>query len=184
MELVLFKKLPNIKLSRSVFRVTMFFQFGCTKSSLNILLQYTKNLEENIQTLYTKLVTNYNNQKIYEASHWNLTYLSLLIFNGTWFMYPSLTSCSEELSNYRSQMLMLYMQLYNMSNTSAQSKHSHTKCAIIHSLFNFLFGTSSSTEEINAIKYNMEILKGNQYTLSNQIKQTFNCHFNLSRIVK
>ena len=54
-----------------------------------------------------------------------------------------------------------------------QSKHSHTKCRIIHSLFNFLFGTTSSTEEINAIKNNIEILKGNQDILSNQIKQTF-----------
>ena len=40
-------------------------------------------------------------------------------------------------------------------------------------LFNFLFGTTSSTEEITAIKNSMEILKGNQDTLSNQLKQTF-----------
>ena len=61
-----------------------------------------------------------------------------------------------------------------MFNTSVQTKHSHTKHRIIQSLFNFLFGTSSSTEEIKAIKNNMEILKGNQDTHSNQIKQTFN----------
>ena len=73
-------------------------------------------------------------------------------------------------------MLVLYTQLYNMFNTPVQSKHSHTKCGILHSLFNFLFSTSSSTstEEINAIKNNMEILKGNQDTLSNKIKQMFN----------
>ena len=40
----------------------------------------------------------------------------------------------------------------------------------IHSLFNFLFGTTSSKEEINAIKNNMEIVKGNQDTLSNHTK--------------
>ena len=50
MEPVLFEKIPNIKLFRSIFRVTMFFQFGSTKSSLNILLQYTQGQEENIQT--------------------------------------------------------------------------------------------------------------------------------------
>ena len=55
-----------------------------------------------------------------------------------------------------------------------QSKHSCTKCGIIDSLFNFLFGTTSSAEEINVIKNNMEILKGNQDYLSNQIKQAFN----------
>ena len=55
-----------------------------------------------------------------------------------------------------------------------QSNNSHIKYRIIHSPCSFLFGTTSNTEEINAIKNNMEILKGNQDTLSNQIKQTFN----------
>ena len=49
-----------------------------------------------------------------------------------------------------------------------QSKHSQIKCGIIHSLFNFLFSTTSSAYEINAIKSNMEILKENQDTLSNK----------------
>ena len=102
MEPVLFKK----KLFISVFRVTIFFQFGSTKSSLNILLQYTQNLEENIQTLYTKLVTNYDNQKTYKAPQRNLTYVSLL------------TSFSQELNNYRCKMIVLYTQLHNMFNTS------------------------------------------------------------------
>ena len=56
----------------------MFSQFNSMKSSLNILLQYTQNLEENIQTLYTKLVTNHDNQKTYKAPQCNLTYVSLL----------------------------------------------------------------------------------------------------------
>ena len=43
------------------------------KSSFNILLQYTQNLEENIQTLYTQLITNHDNQESYEAPEWNLT---------------------------------------------------------------------------------------------------------------
>ena len=42
------------------------------------------------------------------------------------------------------------------------------KQGIIHSLFNFLFGASSSVEEISAIE-NMEILKGNQDILNSQI---------------
>ena len=58
-----------------------------------------------------------------------------------------------------------------MFHTFNQSNHSLSECGIIHSLFNFLFGTSSSTEEINAIKNNMEILKANQDTLSSQIKR-------------
>ena len=106
MESVLFKKLPNIKLSRSVFRVTTFFQFGSIKFSVNILLQYAQELEENIQTLYTKLVTNYYNQKTLKAPERNLTYVFLL------------TSCFQELNNYRCQMIVLYTQLYNMFNTS------------------------------------------------------------------
>ena len=78
MELVLFEKLPNIKLSRSVFRITtFFFQFESTYSSSNTLLQYTLDLEENVQSLYTQLVRD-TNQKAYDAPKRNLTYTSLL----------------------------------------------------------------------------------------------------------
>ena len=92
------------------FRVTTFFKFSSMKSSLNILLQYAQNVEENIQTLYAKLITNHDNQKTYEAPQWNLTYVSLL------------TSCSQKLSNYRCQML-IYTQLYNIFNNPIQSQH-------------------------------------------------------------
>ena len=155
MELVLFEKLPNIKLSRSVFRVTIFFQFDSTKSSLNILLQYAQDLEENIQTLYTKLVTDNNDQKTYDALQWNLSYASLL------------TSCSNEIYNCKCQIIDLHTHLHDIFNILNQSKHSHTKHGIIHSLFNFLFGTTSNAEEINTIKNNIEILKGNHDILSN-----------------
>ena len=97
MELVLFEKLPDIKLSRSVFRITIFFKFGSTKSSLNILLQYAQGLEENIQTLHTRLVTNNDNQKSYKATQRNITYASLL------------TSCSQEVNNYKCKIIVIYI---------------------------------------------------------------------------
>ena len=69
MELVLFEKLHNIKLSHSVFRITNFFQFDSTKSALNTLLEYTQDLDENLKTLYSKLVTNnYYDHKTYDAN--------------------------------------------------------------------------------------------------------------------
>ena len=71
------------------------------------------------------------------------------------------------------------MQLNNIFTTLNDSKHNQTKRGIIHSLFNLLFGTSSSIEEITAIKNNMEILKGNQDIFSSQIQKTFN-FFNLT----
>ena len=162
MELVLFEKLPNIKLSRSVFRVTTFLQFDSTKFSLNLLLQYTQDLEENIKTLFTKLVTDNHCQKTYDTGQQNVIYASLL------------TSCSNKLNNSKCQIIYLHTQLCEIFNTLNQLNHSHTKCGIIHSLFNFLFDTTNSTEEITAIKNNMEILKGNQDILSNQIRHTFN----------
>ena len=58
----------------------------------------------------------------------------------------------------------LNMQLNNIFTTINNLKNNCTKRGIILSLFNFLFGTSSSAEEITAIKNNMEILKGNQDT--------------------
>ena len=97
MELVLLEKLPDNEVSRSIFRVTIFFQFSSTKSSLNILLQYVQGLEENIQTLYTRLVTNNNNQEAYKAPQRNLAYASLL------------TSCSQEVNNYKCQIIKLYI---------------------------------------------------------------------------
>ena len=71
MELVLFEKLPNIKLSRLIFRVTTFSQFDSTKSSLNTLLEYAQDLDDNIKTLFTKLVTTNYDQKTYNANQWN-----------------------------------------------------------------------------------------------------------------
>ena len=58
-----------------------------------------------------------------------------------------------------------------------QSKHSLTKCRIINSLFHCLFGTASSADERNAIKNNIEILKENQDTLSNQINKPLSLSF-------
>ena len=57
MEPVLFQKLHNIAITLS-FRLTTFFQFDSTKSSLNILLQYAHDLDKNLKTLYSKLVRN------------------------------------------------------------------------------------------------------------------------------
>ena len=70
-------------------------------------------------------------------------------------------------------MTVLYTQLHNMFNTFDQSEHSQSKRGIIHSLFN-LFVPSSSTEEINVIKNNMEIFLANQDCLSTRMKETFN----------
>ena len=69
LEPVLFEKLHNIKLSCSVFRVTTLFQFDSTKSTLNTLLEYTQDLDENLKTLYSKLVMNTNyDHKSYDAN--------------------------------------------------------------------------------------------------------------------
>ena len=55
MEPVLFEKLHDIKLSCSVFRVTISFQFDSTKSAPNTLLKYIQDLDENLKTLYSKI---------------------------------------------------------------------------------------------------------------------------------
>ena len=69
MEPVLFGKLCNIKLPCSIFRVTTFFQLDPTKSAINILLEYAQELDENLRTLYSKLVTNNNyDHKSYDAN--------------------------------------------------------------------------------------------------------------------
>ena len=77
------------------------------------------------------------------------------------FYSASLTLYSDEISDCKLQIAELNSQVNNIFSTLAQSKHNHAKRGIIHSLFNFLFGTSSSVDERTAIKTNMEILKGN-----------------------
>ena len=65
---VLFEKLHNIKLSCSVFRVTTFFQFTSTNTVLCILLQYAHDFENNLTTLYLKLVEDNDiDQKSYDV---------------------------------------------------------------------------------------------------------------------
>ena len=82
-----------------------------------------------------------------------------------------LISCSDEILDCKLQITDLNMQLNNIFTILDHLKHNHTKRGILHSLFNFLFGTSSSMEEITAIKNNMEILKGNKDILSCQIQK-------------
>ena len=169
MEAVLFEKLHNIKLSCSVFIVTTFFQFNSTKYALNTLLKYAQDFNENLKSLYSKLVTNNNyDHKSYDTNQWNVSYSALL------------TLCSDEISGCKLQIADLNTQLNNIFTTLDQSEHNHTKWGIIHSLLNFLFGTSSSAEEITAIKNSVEIFKGNQDTLSSQLQKMFS-FINLSR---
>ena len=77
----------------------------------------------------------------------------------------------DEISDCQLQIANLNIQLNNIFTTLNQSKHYQTKRGIIYSLFNLLFGTSSSAAEITTIKNNMEILKGNQNILSSQMQK-------------
>ena len=68
LEPVLFEKLYNIKLSHSVLRVTTYSQFVSTKTALQILLQYVCDFENNLTTLYAKLISDTDN-KSYVVRH-------------------------------------------------------------------------------------------------------------------
>ena len=165
MEPVLFEKLHNIKLSYSVFRFTTLFQFDSTKFVLNILLEYTQDLDEDLKTLHSKLVTNNNyDHKSYDTRQWIWSYSALL------------TLCSGEISDFKLQIAQLNSQVNSIFITLDQSKHNPTKSGIIHSLFNFLFGTSSSAEEITAIKNNTEILKRKPKYLKELDAKNFQLH--------
>ena len=163
MEPVLFEKLHDIKLSHSVFRVTTFLQFNSTKVALNILLQYMHDFNENLKTLYSKLVINniFDSRSHNERQH-ILSYSALL------------NSSFEEPADCKIQIMQLTGQVDNIFTTFDQSNPKCTKRGVIHSLFNFLLQNSNSTKEIAAIKNNMAILKDNQDILSSQIQTTFN----------
>ena len=96
LEPVLFEKLHNIKQSHSVFIVTTFYQFKSTKAALEILLQYVPDFKENLETLYSKFVTNnklYN--KSYDVRQHVFTYLALL------------KVCTDEFMDCKSQIAQL-----------------------------------------------------------------------------
>ena len=71
-------------------------------------------------------------------------------------LFSLVTLCSDEILNCQLQIIDLNIQLNNIYTTLDKSRHIWTKGGIIHSLFNFLFGTSSSAEEIAAIKNNIK----------------------------
>ena len=108
--------------------------------------------DENLKTLYSKLVTNNNfDNKSYDARQCILSYSALL------------TLCSDELPECKLQIAQLTGQVNNIFTTLDQSKPKSTKRGIIHSLFNFLFGTSNSAEEITTIKTYGNIKRKSRY---------------------
>ena len=78
-ETVLFEKLHNIKLSHSVFRVITFFQLESTKNALDTLLTYNQEVDANLKTVYSVLVSNNNNNhKLCDADQWSVSYSTIL----------------------------------------------------------------------------------------------------------
>ena len=73
---------------------------------------------------------------------------------------------SNELMDCKFQIMKLTSQVDNIFATLDQTNPKGTKRGKIHSLFNFLFGDSNSSEEINAIKNNIAILEENQDILT------------------
>ena len=108
------------------------------KAAPSILLQYTHNI------LYLIILIENHNEKLHILSYLGLFKL-----------------CSDEPVDCKFQIMQLNNQVDNIFTTLGQSKPKCTKRSIIHSLFNFLFGTSNSAKEIEAFKNNMAILKEN-----------------------
>ena len=99
------------------------------KAALSILLKYAHNFNENLKTLYSKLVTNNDfDHKLYDARQHILSYLGLLKL------------CSNKHADGKFQITQLTSQVDDIFATLDQSNSKHTKRGIIHSLFNFFFG--------------------------------------------
>ena len=116
LEPVLFEKLHCIKLSHSMFRVTTFFQFASTKTALQVLPQYAHDFEENLTILYSKLVTNNDlDHKSKDVRQHILMYSSLLKL------------CTDELTDYKSQITQLTTQINHIFATLDQTSPKHAK---------------------------------------------------------
>ena len=155
----MFEKLHNIKSSHSVFSATTFFQFTSTKTALQILLQYAWDFENNLTTLYAQLISD-DNQKSYNVRKWVLTYSA------------HLKLCTDEFADCKSQINQLTTKANWILTTLDQTKDTnpkHNKRGVIHSIFNFLFGDTNGSADIEAIKDNMTMLQENQDALINRI---------------
>ena len=147
-----------------MFKVTTFFQFASTKTTLQILFLYTHDFEDNLTILYSKLVNDNDiDYKSYDARQCVLMYSALLKL------------CTDELTDCKSQIKQLTTQANHILTTLDQTNNTnpkHAKRGIIHSLFNFLFCNPNSSADIESIKNNMAILEENQDVLSSQIFET------------
>ena len=120
-------------------------------------------LKDNLTILNSKLITNNDlDHKSYDVRQCVLTFSALLKL------------CTDELTDYKSQINQLTTQVNHIFATLDQINPKCTKRGIIHSLFNFLFGDLNSLAEIISIKNNMVILEENQDILNDQIQKTFN----------
>ena len=115
METVLFEKLHNIKLSHSVYRVTL-FQFDSNRVALMILLKYAQDFNENLETLYSKLFID----RVFDSRSHNERQCIL--------SYPALLNSSfEELADCKVQLMKLTKQIDHIFATLDQSNQNTPK---------------------------------------------------------
>ena len=72
--------------------------------------------------------------------------------NEVYLTQPYYSHVPFEILDCELQITELNIQLNNIVTILGHSKHNHTKWGLIHSLFDFLFGTSINAEEIAVIK--------------------------------
>ena len=106
LEPVLFEKPNNIKLSQSVFHYPV-LPIQSTKAALSILFHYAHDFNENLKTLYSKLVINNDfDHKTYDVNQHILTYLDLLILYS-----DELPDCKFQIMHFTSQINNIFATL-------------------------------------------------------------------------
>ena len=151
---VLFEKLSQMHLTRSKYVITSFLKFEQYYTGFNHLENFSSRLLSEISKLS-------ETEMPYFIRRYNEKENTLL----------DLFKAHKEEAVQLTRMLENYKLKFDKLLDHMSSKHStrRSKQSVIHSIFNFLFGSEDNSETIQQIKSNLEILEQNEQNLGDEL---------------
>ena len=153
-QLVLFEKVSQIHLTRSKYVITSFLKFE----------QYYTGFQH---------LENFSSQLLTEISKLSETEMPYFIrrYNKKENTLLDLFRAHKEEAIQLTQILENYKLKFDKLLDHMSSKHSkrRSKRSVIHTIFNFLFGSEDNSETIQQIKSNLDILEQNEENLGDEL---------------
>ena len=123
--------------------VTTFFHFASTKTALQILFQYVHDFQDNLTTLYSKLVDDNDiDPKSYDVRQHVITFSALLKL-----CMDEVTDCKSQINQLTTQFKCILITLDETEDTNWKP----TKRGIVHALFK---ANKFSSQDVFTMKIN------------------------------